>query len=76
VHVSSALARWATGREGAGELPLEANDLAAVALEQETVAGAVQMLPLEKKPSEEILEGFDGERLSPARGRCGLTRRG
>jgi hypothetical protein len=35
----------------------------------------MQPLPLESKPSEEFLEGFDGERLSPARG-CGLMRRG
>jgi hypothetical protein len=34
----------------------------------------MQPLPLEKKPSEEFLEGFDGERCSPARGRCGLRR--
>jgi hypothetical protein len=34
----------------------------------------VQALPLHEKPSEEILEGFDGERLSPARGGCGLGR--
>jgi len=45
-----------------------------VALEPEDVARTAQLLLLTQKPSEEILEGFNGERFSPARGRCGLRR--
>ncbi|MGH3045530.1 MAG: hypothetical protein ACRDNC_00770 [Gaiellaceae bacterium] len=57
------------------ELALHAHDLPPVALELKQVRpGAAQFLPRKQKPSEEILEGFDGERLSPARGGCGLRR--
>jgi hypothetical protein len=57
------------------ELPVHARDLAPVALEPEgRRPGAPQLFPLTQKPSEEILEGFDGGRRLPARGRCGLTR--
>jgi hypothetical protein len=50
------------GEEGARELPLEPHDLTAIALELEARSCLTQVLPLEKKPSEVILEGFDGER--------------
>ncbi|MGH3004379.1 MAG: hypothetical protein ACRDOS_00435 [Gaiellaceae bacterium] len=60
---------------GVAELALHAHDLPPVALELKQVRpGAAQFLPRKQKPSEEILEGFDGERLSPARGGCGLRR--
>jgi hypothetical protein len=54
------------------EVPLDAHDLAAVALERPPAAGGAQRLPLTQKPSEEFLEGFYRERVSPARGGCGL----
>jgi hypothetical protein len=54
------------------ELPLHAHDLAAVALERPLGAGRPQELSLTQKPSEEILEGFYRERITPARGGCGL----
>jgi hypothetical protein len=50
------------GEEGARQLPLEPHDLPPVALELEAGSRLTQLLPLEKKPSEVILEGFDGER--------------
>jgi hypothetical protein len=56
------------------EVPLTPHDLAAVSLEREGIAGRAKPLALELKPSEEILEGFDGERFPPARGGCGLRR--
>jgi hypothetical protein len=62
------------GEQRPRELPLRPHDVAAVPLEAEDVVLAAETLPFEKKPSEEILEGFDGERLSPARGGCGLRR--
>jgi hypothetical protein len=54
------------------ELPLDAHNLAPVALEGALRAGCAQELPLTQKPSEEILEGFYRERDSPARGGGGL----
>jgi hypothetical protein len=52
---------------------LDAHDLLPVTLELESgLPGAAQLLPRKQKPSEEILEGFDGER--PAGGGCGLRR--
>jgi hypothetical protein len=62
------------GKEREADVLLHADDLAAVPLELQLGASLVQALPLHEKPSEEILEGFDGERLSPARGGCGLGR--
>jgi hypothetical protein len=59
---------------GVAELALHPQDLSAVALEPKGVPGAPHLLLLTEKPSEEILEGFNGERFSPARGRCGLRR--
>jgi hypothetical protein len=56
------------------ELVLPAHDLTPVPPQRENVAPGAQLLPLEKKPPEEILEGFDGERFLPARGGCGLRR--
>jgi hypothetical protein len=57
------------------ELALDAHDLLPVTLELEGGRpGAARLLPRKQKPSEEILEGFDGERLSPAGGGCGLRR--
>jgi hypothetical protein len=56
------------------ELALNPQHLAAVALEPQGVARVEQLPLLTEKPSEEILEGFNGERFSPARGRCGLRR--
>jgi hypothetical protein len=54
------------------ELPLNPHDLEPVPLEGALGAGGPQQLPLTQKPSEEILEGFYRERVSPARGGCGL----
>jgi hypothetical protein len=54
------------------ELPLHAHDLAPVALERAFRARRAQKLPLTQKPSEMILEGFYRERITPARGGCGL----
>jgi hypothetical protein len=54
------------------ELPLHPHDLLAVPLESALRARDPQELPLTQKPSEEILEGFYRERVSPARGGCGL----
>jgi hypothetical protein len=68
------LAHRTLGDPGVAELPLHPNHLAEVALEPQGVASAAQLLLLTEKPSEEILEGFNGERFSPARGRCGLRR--
>jgi hypothetical protein len=62
------------GEERVADVLLHADDLAAVPLQLQLGAAPVQALPLHEKPSEEILEGFDGERLSPARGGCGLGR--
>jgi hypothetical protein len=76
VHVSSGSKGRAADQESPRELPLNPDDLAAVAFEPEAVGRVAQVLPFEKKPSEEMLEGFDGERWSPARGGCGLMRRG
>jgi hypothetical protein len=76
VHVSSGSKGRTADQESPCELPLDPDDLAAVTFEPEAIGRVAQLLPLEKKPSEEILEGFDGERLSPARGGCGLMRRG
>ncbi|MGH2996033.1 MAG: hypothetical protein ACRDM9_06935 [Gaiellaceae bacterium] len=59
---------------GVAEPALHPHHLAMVALEPEDVARTAQLLLLTQKPSEEILEGFNGERFSPARGRCGLRR--
>jgi hypothetical protein len=50
------------------------DNLAAVLLERPRTTRPAQFLALKKKPSEEILEGFDGERLSPAGEGCGLRR--
>jgi hypothetical protein len=52
--------------------PLHAHDLAPISLESAVGAGGAQKLPFTQKPSEEILEGFYRERVSPARGGCGL----
>jgi hypothetical protein len=55
------------------ELPLNANDLAAVSLEPALGARGTKKLPFTQKPPEVFLEGFYWERVSsPARGRCGL----
>jgi hypothetical protein len=54
------------------ELPLHPHDLLAVPLEGALRARGPKELPLTQKPSEEILEGFYRERVSPARGGCGL----
>jgi hypothetical protein len=54
------------------ELPLDAHDLTTVALERAPAAGGTQDFPLTQKPPEQFLEGFYGERVSPARGGCGL----
>jgi hypothetical protein len=54
------------------EFPLDADDLAPVALERTLGARGAQELSLTQKPSEEILEGFYRERVPPARGGCGL----
>jgi hypothetical protein len=62
VHVNSGSDERALDRERPRELPLGPHDLATVALQLEEVPRLAQALPLEKKPSEEIPEGFDGER--------------
>jgi hypothetical protein len=49
-------------RERPSQLPLDPHDVASVAFELEEVPRLTQALPLEKKPSEDIPEGFDGER--------------
>jgi hypothetical protein len=55
------------------ELPLHADDLAAVALERALGARGAKKLPFAQKPPEDFLEGFYWERVSsPARGWCGL----
>jgi hypothetical protein len=59
-------------KERVAQLPLHADDLAAVALESASGAGRAQDLSLTQKPSEVILEGFHRERITPARGGCGL----
>jgi hypothetical protein len=55
-----------------GKLPLDAHDLAPVALERAPGACGTQHFPLTQKPPEQLLEGFYRERISPARGGCGL----
>ena len=62
VHVNPGSNAVALERERPRQLPLDPHDLASVALELESVPSLAQALPLEKKPSEEISEGFDGER--------------
>jgi hypothetical protein len=55
------------------ELPLHANDLAAVLIERALGARGAKKLPFAQKPPEDFLEGFYWERVSsPARGWCGL----
>jgi hypothetical protein len=51
---------------------LHADDLAPVALEGPFRARRAQELALTQKPSETSLEGFYRERITPARGGCGL----
>jgi hypothetical protein len=53
------------------ELPLDAHDLAPVALERQRRSSLVERFPLTQKPPETNLEGFYRERVSPARGGCG-----
>jgi hypothetical protein len=55
------------------ELPLHADDLAAVSLERPPGSRGAKKLSLAQKPPEVFLEGFYWERVSlPARGGCGL----
>jgi hypothetical protein len=55
-----------------GQVPLHAHDLPPVPLEGALGAGGPEKLPLTQKPPKMILEGFHRERVSPARGGCGL----
>jgi hypothetical protein len=59
-------------QERVRKLPLQAHDLAPVALERPLRTGRAQELPFTQKPSKMVLEGFYRERITPARGGCGL----